>query len=82
MPEIFLKARPLRTARGRLVSGLPASNCSVSSVRRTRWGTPSTWVVRIVPLTSLLRYTSLTASGTGASAVIRKRVPMAMPAAP
>ena len=48
----------------------------------TRWGAPSTLVVTTVPVTGVPRYCAFTGSGTRDSWVSRKRVPMAMPAAP
>ncbi len=51
-------------------------------MRTTRCGAPSTRVVTTVPVTGVSRYRAFTESGTVLSCVSRKRVPMAIPAAP
>ena len=55
VPDSRWNARALRTARGRLVAGPERTSRSTNSVRSTRWGTPSTWVVTIVSVTDLER---------------------------
>src|SRR5207249_12094255 len=54
-PDSFRKRSALRTARGSNVTGPLASSRSTSSVRSTRWGTPSTRVVTTVSVTDFDR---------------------------
>jgi hypothetical protein len=81
-PEISRNRAALRTDRSSEPIRPPPSSRSTSGVLSTRCGTPSTRLVTTVPSSPAARYTRLTGSATGLSAVSRNRVPIAMPAAP
>ena len=76
------KPSALASARGRRSSGLARSSRSMTVVRITRCGAPSMLWVTTVSVSVAFRYAALMWSGTVLSLVRRKRVPIAMPAAP